>query len=69
MLTRTFNNYYIIKEAFRSQIIPVNLEWNEINRVKKFYIELYLEFILQYITLTNYYILMRTFRSQVIIAT
>ena len=34
MSTRTLNNYYIIKEAFSSQITPVNLKWNKINRVK-----------------------------------
>ena len=69
MSTRTLNNYYIIKEAFRSQMIPVNLKWNKINKVKKHYIEIHLEFILHYITLTSYYIVMGTFRSQVITAT
>ena len=69
MTTRTLNNYYIIKEAFRSQMIPVNLKWNKINKVKKHYIEINLEFILHYITLTSYYIVMGTFRSQVITAT
>ena len=42
---------------------------DKINRVKKYFIEIHLEFILHYITLTGYYIVMGTFRSQVITAT
>ena len=59
MSTRTLNNYYIIKEAFRSQMIPVNLKWNKIIEYKSIYIEIHLEFILHYITLTDYYIIMK----------
>ena len=34
----------------------------KINRVKKHFIEIHLEFILHYITITDYYIVMGTFR-------
>ena len=55
--------------TFRSQVISATLKWNKINRIKKHYIEIHLEFILHYITLTCYYIVIGTFRSQVITAT
>ena len=56
--------------TFRSQVIPAAKKLNNINRIKNhFYMEIHLEFILHYITLTSYYIVMRTFRSQVITVT
>ena len=55
-------------ETLRSQVNTATYKWNEINRVKKHYIEIHLEFILHYITLTRYYIVMETLRSQVIIS-
>ena len=55
--------------TFRSEVITATLKWNKINRVKKHYIEVLLEFTVYYITLTNYYIVMGTFRSKVMTAT
>ena len=55
--------------TFRSQVITATQKRNKINGVKKHYIEIQLESILHYITLTRYYIVIGTFRSQVITAT
>ena len=56
-------------EIFRSEVISATKKWNKINKVKKYYIEIHLKFILHYITLLNYYIVMGTFRSQLITTT
>ena len=53
-------------EIYRSQVITAILKWNKINKVKKPYIEIHLEFILHYITLTSYYIVMGIFRTRII---
>ena len=43
--------------TFKSQVIPATKKLNNINRTKKhFCIEIHLEFILHYITLTSSYI-------------
>ena len=55
--------------TFRSQLITTAYKRNKINRVNKHHIEIHLEFVPHYITLTNNYIVMGRFTLEIITAT